>query len=162
MAARDLNDAFDVVGERWDSLRLRQFAMACCRRVWHLIPDEPVRELVLEMFGENEPTDDWQSLWIRAREVVSVSWGLAASVILGSLRFTSPKSAYFFADGLAKALASSKVPLPKRAPGPIDWDAFEWDPIPSDPDWQAVWAAERAAQALLVLELFPEVRSTRF
>jgi hypothetical protein len=157
MAARDLNDAFDTVGKHWDEARLRRFALACCQRVWHLIPEGPVREFVVEMCRENGPPTGWETLWKAARDVVLASPGFAPSVILDSLPFDSPKSAYFFADGLAKALANANVPDAKWP----DYDPYNWGAIPEDPQWQAVCAAEREAQARLVWELFPEVRTAK-
>src|ERR1700760_1786645 len=59
--------------------KLRLFACACCRRIWHLLPDEPTRAVVeaVERYADNQtigddelmafapalPTACWVLLW---------------------------------------------------------------------------------------------------
>lgn len=149
-SARDLSDAFAAVGDRWDDERLRRFGSVCCQRVWHLIPDGPVRAFTIAACdGTTSPFE--LEVYHAARTVAIASGDMASAVVLQSLPLTRPSAAYFFAGGLAKALANEAVP---GAEWPKEWD---WDPIPDDPAWREVWAADNSAQASVVRELFPEV-----
>ena len=45
-ACTDPEKLLQVVTGRASARKLRLFACACCRRIWHLLPDEPSRTAV--------------------------------------------------------------------------------------------------------------------
>lgn len=111
------------------------FACACCRRIWHLLPDEPCRtgvEIAERMADGLAGQEEWQIHWEEAR----------AKRALGSHTFNAAYHAgYPMPLGARQALASAGATQGRES-------------ATQDDEWLAGVVAERAAQTVLLRDIF--------
>jgi hypothetical protein len=138
-----------LVQERVSEQKLRLFACACCRRVWHLLAEEN-REIIeaAEQYARGRISRDELAA---AAEIVKgadpEAERRAAEEHLASARYEAATAAWQCAT-LPPADAAWFV---SRCAAAAIADEAEPDPA-SDP-WRAAERAERAAQAQLLREL---------
>jgi hypothetical protein len=60
LACADVSPMVDHLGEAASDRKLRLFAIACCRRVWHLLGDQRSREIiaVAERYADGDANDE--------------------------------------------------------------------------------------------------------
>jgi len=114
--------------------KLRLFACACCRRIWHLLCDEYSHNAVAvaEHYGDGEATDEELAAVRRHCAGHSTTADYAAWVI------TSPQAFY------AAEEAASDIP------GTVGWASADY----TEKRWEIARDGEDAAQSILLRDIF--------
>jgi sugar phosphate isomerase/epimerase len=148
LACDDPSDMLDFLGGSASERKLRLFATACCRAVWHLLPDKRSRRAVEvaeryadELAGERERAT--------AR---TAALGPAA----GRTRLVAPAAAWAAYWAASRNAAESTRSAAEAAAEAAAREAAHATAAPADkaPAWDAAHAAALAGQARLLRDLF--------
>jgi hypothetical protein len=134
----DPNGMLDLLGARVSDRKQRLFALACCRRLWHLIPVGPCRNAVAvaDRFADREATRE---------ELVAAcnfAWFYIQEALVPSVRDSraiAAQAAAYAAD------PGSPVKSAESACLAAGWGSLEGQ------------AVERAAQAAIIRDIFGDL-----
>ncbi len=148
LACAEPHPMLEFLGNRASARKLRLFACACCRRVGQLLGDGRARDALVtaERVADGLAGDSERSAARKAAQQAAQSRAVTN-------RPTVPKWERRVASAVYYALANpweTGYAVPRLAVEALFWQAGG----SSSPDWGAVVAAERQAQADLMRDLF--------
>jgi hypothetical protein len=150
LACTELRQLLEQLGRKATQRKLRLFATACCRRIWHLLPDERSRAAVevAEQFADKQATHKERQTAESAASEAEVQWrrsakgeAEAAYAAFCTISWEPPGHSWPpHGPEMARVAANCAVRAVRGA--------MAWLP-PKDPG-----EAERAAQIRLLRDLF--------
>jgi hypothetical protein len=141
LACTDPGPMLLFLDNRRSSRKFRLFAVACCRRIWSLMPEQRSRQIVevAERYADDvADSEDLEEAWD------------AASVDLDGVDNATEAAAYAAVDTDEEAAACSAADFAADAADEVSF----FSPLPRERCWGTGGVAERAAQAELLRCIF--------
>jgi hypothetical protein len=145
-ACKNVSNMLQLLGRKASERKLRLFAAACCRRVWHHLTDERSRRAVelAERLADGEATTKERAAAARSARRVSARYRVADTwyAVAAAGYATESRAwgaAYYAAEAVARQAGQTKArPGEEKAQAALLRDIFNpFCPVTISPAWQS-------------------------